>query len=280
MVQKCMELAGIPYSGRSVAASSMFGRYARLKLLLRYINSKEVPLIVGLEIPIGVSPGWLREYLHGASGYVSGHAAFSPHYSAILHSEQYRTIQVVRHPCAVLASWANYIAEPGYYWRDAQRVFARLSTNERVRLMLYGGFLNETDTRIYYRSFREVWNQVQGWVGPDDVLILKYEDLVGSRGGGNDELQRATICKMMRHVGMDVNDSEIHRIAENLYGGTHTFRQGTIEGWRKHIDADLENQVYEQLQDLPVIIKLQYFESATASFSDRPEHISTLEAPN
>lgn len=259
MVQKCLELASIPYSQRSIAASSMYGRYARIKSILRDVSANETPVVIGLEIPVAVSPRWLREYLHGASGYVSGHAAFSSHYSAILQSEQYKTIQVVRHPCAVLASWANYIAEPGYYWRDAQRVFSRMSPQERVRLMLYGGVLNETDTRFYYRGFREVWKQVQGWVESDDVLTVKYEDLVGSRGGGDDELQKSTICKMMLHVGMDVNDGEIKQIAENLYGGTHTFRQGNIEGWRKLIDANLEGQVYEKLHDLPAMNKLRYF---------------------
>lgn len=261
MVQKCLELAGIPYSGRSVAASSMFGRYARIKSILRDVSVKETPVVVGLEIPVGVSPSWLREYLRDASGYVSGHAAFSPHYSAILHSEQYKTIQVVRHPCAVLASWANYIVEPGYYWRDAQRAFSRMSTHERVRLMLYGGMLNETDTRFYYRGFREVWNQVQGWVDSDDVLTVKFEDLVGARGGGDDALQRTTIAKMMRHVGLALSDGEINRIAANLYGGTHTFRQGDIEGWRKLIDAELEDEIYAQLHDLSTIRKLRYFEN-------------------
>ncbi len=267
MVQKCLELADIPYSGRSVAASSMFGRYARIKSLFRDVSVKETPVVVGLEIPVGVSPSWLHEYLQGASGYVSGHAAFSSHYHSILKAEGYSTIQVVRHPCAVLASWANYIAEPGYYWRDAQRIFSRMSPQERVRLMLYGGLLDKSDTRFYYRGFREVWNQVQGWVDSADVLTVKYEDLVGSQGGGSDELQRDTIARIMRHVGRDMSNSEINWIAKNLYGGTHTFRQGHIEGWRKLIDAEREEQVYEQLHDLPVIIKLQYFENAYASQS-------------
>jgi glycosyltransferase involved in cell wall biosynthesis len=268
MVQKCLELAGVPYSKRSVAASSMFGRYARIKSLLRDVSVKETPVVVGLEIPVGISPSWLHEYLHGASGYVSGHAAYSSHYHSILQAAEYKTIQVVRHPCAVLASWANYIAEPGYYWRDAQRVFARMSPQERVRLMLYGGLLDKSDTRLYYRGFSEVWNQVQGWVDSSDVLTVKYEDLVGSQGGGSDELQRDLIEKMMRHVGIEANAVEVNRIAANLYGGTHTFRQGSIEGWRKLIDADLEAQVYEQLHGLPVMKTLNYFDTTDANPAD------------
>lgn len=266
MVQKCMELIGISWSGRSVAASSIFGRYGGIKKFLRGAKAKETPVAIGLEIPVGVSPVWLKRYLGGASGYVSGHAAFSSHYHAILQSEQYQVIQVLRHPCAELASWANYIVEPGYYWREAQRAFASLSPKERVRLMLYGGLLNETDTRFYYRGFREVWSQVQGWVESDEVLTVKYEDLVGSRGGGDDELQRVTIARMLRHIGMSASDAEVKRISENLYGGTHTFRQGNIEGWRKLIDADLERQVYEQLHDLPVIQKLGYFETPNGGY--------------
>lgn len=261
MVQKCLELAGVNYSECSVAASSMFGRHARIKTLLRNASVNETPVVVGLEIPVGLSPNWLRNYLQDAKGYVSGHAAFSSHYHSILKNEGYKTIQVVRHPCAVLASWANYIAEPGYYWRDAQRMFSRMSPQARVRLMLYGGLLNESDTRIYYRGYRDVWNQVQGWVDSTEVLTVKYEDLVGGQGGGGDEIQRESIAKILRHVGIDAGVDMLDRISANLYGGTHTFRQGSIDGWRKLIDVDMERQVYEQLNDLPAIKKLNYFGS-------------------
>ncbi|MEY3760384.1 MAG: hypothetical protein RIR39_1875, partial [Pseudomonadota bacterium] len=262
MVQKCLELAGIPYSERSVAASSMFGRFARIKSLLRDVSIKETPVVVGLEIPVGVSPTWLHDYLKNALGYVSGHAAYSSHFHSILKTEGFKTIQVVRDPNAVLASWANYIAEPGYYWHDAQRIFARMNPQARVRLILHGGLLDKSDTRFYYRGFREVWNQVQGWVDSEDVLTVRYEDLVGHKGGGSEELQRDVIAKILRHVGIEVNAAEVNRIAENLYGGTHTFRQGSIEGWRKLIDADLEVQVSEQLHDLPVMKSLQYLENS------------------
>lgn len=256
MVQKCLALAGIPYSGRSVAASSNFGRHALIKSLLRQARPNEVPVPIGLEIPVSVSAKWLRGYLHGAQGYVSGHAAFSPYYTHILESGGYRTIQVVRNPCAVLASWANYVVEPGYYWHEAHVSLSKLSPQERVHFMLNGGSLSENGQ--YYSGFKQVWRHVQGWVDSDQVLTVRYEDLVGEQGGGSAEHQFETIGKIFNFIGVSLSDGQVAGIANSLYGGTHTFRQGSIEGWRKVVDPDLETEVFDALSEFPSIRSLGY----------------------
>jgi glycosyltransferase involved in cell wall biosynthesis len=259
LVQKCLELAEVPYSRKSIAASSMFGRYAQAKLMLRYMRTREVPVVIGLEIPIGVSPSWLAEYLRSARGYVSGHGAYSSHYHSILRSEGYKIIQVVRHPCAVLVSWGNYIIEPGYYWETARAIFSRMSTSERQRFLLFGGQLFDGNLNCYYRGLREIFGLLEGWVVSNDVLTVKYEDLVGSKGGGDDNIQRATISNIMQHIGIGLSDREINRIANNLYGGTHTFRNGATANWEGSLDEKLQELAYKELQDHSVFRGLNYF---------------------
>lgn len=256
MVQKCLELAGIPYSGRSVAASSNFGRLALIKMLIRQARPNEVPVPIGLEIPISVSAKWLKDYLQSAQGYVSGHAAFSPYYSHLLESAGYRTIQVVRNPCAVLASWANYVVEPSYYWQEAHIFLSKLSSRERVRFMLNGGDLNGGSQ--YYGDFKQVWQHVQGWVASDQVLTVRYEDLVGDQGGGSQETQIETIGKIFSFIGMSLSEMQIEEIAGSLYGGTHTFRQGSIDGWMEVVDHELEGEVFSALGEFSSIRALGY----------------------
>ena len=258
MVQKCLDLALVPYSGKSVAASSAFGRYAVIKQVLRMPKTAETPVMIGLEVPIGVSPRWLTSYLRRADGYVTGHAAYSEHYHAILRSQGYKMLQVIRHPCAVLASWASYIAEPGYYWREPHIRLAKLSIKQRIDHLLNGW--GDPRSSFYYRSFRSVLNQLQGWVDAEGVLIVKYEDIVGGKGGGDDNLQRDTIANIFRHIGVPDDGVLMERVVSHLYGGTHTFRNGQVDGWRQVIDPGLESLIYDRLHDHPVMERLGYFE--------------------
>ena len=38
-------------------------------------------------------------------------------------------------------------------------------------------------------------------------------------------------------------DEVVESIASDLYGGTHTFRGGNIDGWRKKIDNNLAEEI-------------------------------------
>ena len=257
MVQKCLEQASVPYSGRSIAASSCFGRHALAKSILRRPSLNEVPLLIGLEIPVSVSPRWTSRYLKNASGYVSGHAAYSDHYHSILKAEGYKTIQVVRHPCAVLTSWANYIAESGYYWKNAHSHLAEMELPDRVRFLLNGGKVGK-DISLYYKPFLAVLKQIEGWVDAEDVLTVRYEDLVGEKGGGSDKAQRETISKILQHIGRNYQNAELDILQSSLYGGTHTFRSGQIDGWKKHINDELNTLIVSELKVSPVVQKLGY----------------------
>jgi hypothetical protein len=258
LVQKCFRLASIPYSGRSVAASSCFGRHAFAKKILRQPQVGEVPVPIGLEVPVTVSPSWLQRYLGRAHGYVSGHGAYSDHYYSILRAEDYRVVQVVRHPCAVLASWANYIVEPGYYWKKAYLRLRGMTFPERVNFLLYGGGDN-ADLKYYYRGFRDVLLQIEGWVAAADVLTVRYEDLVGKSGGGSDDAQRFAVEEILRHIGSTIDVGQIDHVVSNLFGGTHTFRKGSIDGWKNTINEALATQIYDELKDTSWLSRLNYF---------------------
>jgi len=260
MVQKCLELASISYSGNSLAASSCFGKFGLIKKMMRQPKLGQVPVVIGLEIPVGVSPKWIREYLHKSEGYVSGHAAFSEHCYSILNSEGYKTIQVVRHPCAVLASWANYIAEPGYYWDEVHIQLAKMDFSERVRFLLNGGSVNTDDFTVYYKSFSDVLLQVEGWIEAENVLTVRFEDMVGEKGGGCNDAQRKSIAKVLNHIGMDFQNEDLDRLQAELYGGTHTFRSGQIDSWKKEIDEELAELISITLKDCAIIKKLGYSE--------------------
>jgi len=257
MVQKCLELADVSYSGKSVAASSVFGRYGCVKKIMRAPRVGEVPISIGLEVPVVVSPQWMEPYLALAEGYISGHAAYSDHYNDLLQKGGYKVIQVVRHPCAVLSSWAKYIAEPGYYWQAVHNHLVLFSFEDRVSFMLNGGSFDDKGA-LYYRGFRDVLSQVQGWLDDTNVLTVRFEDLVGSQGGGSDDIQRITIENILNHIGHSFQQSDLDAIQKNLFGGTHTFRGGRIDSWKDTLSSETQTLIANTLENHPVVKKMGY----------------------
>jgi hypothetical protein len=61
------------------------------------------------------------------------------------------------------------------------------------------------------------------------VCKIRYEDLVGSRGGGSDAAQVKTVARVLAHLDCNY-DAEA--IADQLYGGTATFAKGRTGSWR------------------------------------------------
>ncbi|RME60149.1 hypothetical protein D6779_02685, partial [Candidatus Parcubacteria bacterium] len=111
---------------------------------------------------------------------------------------------------------------------------------------------------LYYPSLTEILWRASRWFEQPDVLVVRFEDLVGSKGGGDDNAQRKTIKQVFEHVGWDMADDDVQKIQENLFGGTHTFRKGQIDAWREAIPEELQKILIERIKIIPCMERLGY----------------------
>jgi hypothetical protein len=65
-----------------------------------------------------------------------------------------------------------------------------------------------------------------------NIFVVRFEDLVGARGGGSDELQLMTLMNLASFIGQPKTIEEIKAAAPRLFGGTWTFRKGQIGEWK------------------------------------------------
>jgi len=88
------------------------------------------------------------------------------------------------------------------------------------------------DLNWYYRSRSLLFHP--------KVQNIRFEDLVGSKGGGDDELQRETIANVCCYLGLQ--DPDLDFLAENVYWkDAKTFNRGTIGRWKREFeDAHIE----------------------------------------
>jgi hypothetical protein len=64
--------------------------------------------------------------------------------------------------------------------------------------------------------------------------LIKFENLVGPKGGGSLDLQAEEVSKIFKHLNIEQNSKNIKLVADSLFGGTNTFREGQIGSWKKY----------------------------------------------
>ena len=67
----------------------------------------------------------------------------------------------------------------------------------------------------------------------ENLFVVRFEDLVGSKGGGSDKAQYEVVRRLCEALRIPVQRGKINTILESLYGNSVTFRKGMIGEWKK-----------------------------------------------
>ncbi len=81
------------------------------------------------------------------------------------------------------------------------------------------------DVTSFYREFLS-------WQHLPCVYTTTFEKLIGSKGGGDDVLQRQEIKNIAYHLEINFDDDVLNYIQKNIFGGSQTFRSGKIGAWK------------------------------------------------
>lgn len=101
----------------------------------------------------------------------------------------------------------------------------------------------------YYYSFLP-------WTKDDRFCTVKFEDLVGKLGGGDNNLQKIQFRKICKYLNIRPTPELINYCVQNIYGGTDTFREGKIGSWKLHFNLDQIKKFKDVAGDL--LIELGY----------------------
>lgn len=240
LLMRVLDLWGIRDLGLGLATSLLVGRHYWMRRVIRGPRFAADPVPVGLDMGVNVGARWLRHRLRRAGGrYFTGHAAFSDRLLQILRAEGVRPIQIVRDPRDIAVSYAHWIvSRPDFY---AHPRLAELTTQERIQAIIRGW----RDRRLHFESLATVLDRSYGWITrPDDVLVVRFEDLVGSRGGGDATAQNEALRAVASWCGLD--PTRIPDVAEHAFGQSKTFRKGEIGGWRSEF-SDETAELFERV---------------------------------
>ena len=105
-------------------------------------------------------------------------------------------------------------------------------------------------------SIAQIFDAFSGWLDSDG-LIVRFEDLVGERGGGDSTRQANLLKRIFASLGIDLSEDEMRRISNSLFSdASPTFRKGAIGGWREHFDPEI-SQMFKAVAN-EQLIRLGY----------------------
>jgi hypothetical protein len=157
------------------------------------------------------------------------HLPFDPGYRGLLGGV--RAFFVIRDPRDIAVSLAHYIEGSGDHPLHAAY---RERPDLRARIEL--AILGDSKARPPAPSLESVLGGFAGWL-ESGSLVVRYEELIGARGGGDAEAQARTIGAIYEHLGLEAPAGLAGRIFSSA---SPTFRKGAVGQWREHFDPDLE----------------------------------------
>lgn len=82
---------------------------------------------------------------------------------------------------------------------------------------------------------KNLYNTYLDWQNSPFIYTTKFENLVGSQGGGTKAAQLKEIRNIAHHLGLNVSHARLKEISDQVFENTAlTFREGQIGSWKKY----------------------------------------------
>lgn len=188
--------------------------------------------------------------------FVTAHAGAHPNLRRLLKELGFQHILLLRDPRDIVVSHAFYVKREPLH--DHYRYYTETLESDEERIMAsIRGFGRSAAVDTPLLSVEEIFAGFIPWLDDPSTLVIRFEDLVGPRGGGYEEKQLASIRKIGKAVGRPIDKEQAQQIAQKMYGkGGLTFRKGQTGDWRNHFTEAHRHAFKEVAGDS--LIKLGY----------------------
>lgn len=241
LIIKCLLLFGYAEKDH-ISAGSLFDRNP--SALYRRLSWRKASdgYVIGVNSPVRVKRRPIDRLLGTISHaeFISAHVGHTDDLLNAVLARQFKPIMIIRDPRAVLASFVPYVLQDTRHF--LHRTLAAIPANKRYDAVL-DGFANGSRDHL---PLRECCRAVRPWVNHTATLTIRFEDIVGRKGGGSDQARLSTLRDLARHL--EIAGDKIDAVAQNLFGpGRPTFRKGQIDSWREELPRPLQTRLNDEL---------------------------------
>ncbi len=208
----------------------------------------------------GPLPHGLLEWISsGSKNRLSTHFPYTKEFAGALSSDDFANFLTIRDPRDQVISYAFMIYK---YREDMQMplesVLLDLIDGKKRCFVPWGVALNNPYPLAWELGVVDFYKQYLPFVHQKNVYVIRFEDLIGQAGGGSKEKQVYEIQKIAHHLDINLSITEAENIAQKLFGGTFTFREGQIGSWKKYFTPKIKQVFKNTPGALELLLDLGY----------------------
>ncbi|MBT8363706.1 MAG: sulfotransferase domain-containing protein [Deltaproteobacteria bacterium] len=243
---KCLELFGYRELG-GLASSQVLSRGWRsiLRRILWQSYTKQQGYLVGIDTPVEIVRWAIDSRLRKAhdATFLFGHVGYTADLLMKINAMEFKPILIVRDPRAILSSFVHYVLANTSHALHIQ--FVKMTEDDRWKAGLVGYF----EGRVTLQPLKLRCEALAPWLNAPEVLKLRFEDLVGERGGGTNKSQ-VKILGQICHF-LHIPQERITAVSEQLFGPSKlTFRRGQVDSWKEEIPENIILQANDVLEPI------------------------------
>ena len=185
--------------------------------------------------------GWLNNIQPGQMYFC--HLPWREETEKALGENNVHNLFMIRDLRDVLISDVHYIRKNKNHY--LHELFSRLPDMRAcLELSLRG------DPGSDWPGFGQRMQKYMGWLDTN-THVVRFEDLIGSAGGGDSERQHETLNRMFRFLGIELSTEELQALATRVFSDVSpTFRKGRIGTGISQLDPELKSLFKEQAGEL------------------------------
>jgi sulfotransferase 6B1 len=227
-------------------------------LLMRCIHLMTNKSVTGLQ---GRAPEESLDFAKQENKILKYHH-FNRNLAKIMQERGYKNIFLCRDPRDACISLIFYLDR----WKGTQKTKRDVFVvPENWDQLSFDDKLHELIAGKSRQSYIKTWYKpLVQWSMKPDTLIVKFEDLVGGKGGGSDEAQRQTLTNIANFIHLDIDSARIEAIAQMLYKPTSkpemykgvTYVPGQVGNWKRYFNEE-HKRIFKMMYN-PLLIRFGY----------------------
>lgn len=178
--------------------------------------------------------------------YTAGHLPYCSALDGLLHQAGVRMLFVLRDPRDVVVSQVFHVLNHPHHFLHG--TYRGASTDTERFVLAIKGVRRRNGSNLAL-GIRDKLAITEGWIGAQSALTLRFEDLVGPRGGGSSAAQQDSIAAIAEAAGLSLEPSEIEDVGRRSFATGGTFRRGVAGAWREHLQGEPERLLMEEIGD-------------------------------
>lgn len=222
-------------------------------------SGQTLPIDVTLpvQVPVTLAQAWLHAIPPGY--YLSGHLMWTETTAELVRSAGLKNLLIVRDPRDVLVSFVHFVTRPEHV---LSKDFLSLAPDQRLILAVEGGHGPHSGAPIV--GLRQAFAAILDWRRDPDVLLVRFEALIGERGDGSGAAQRSAVREICQFLDLSADDSLIDHVCQHAFDtNAATFRRGKIGAWEDELNPSQIDWCTERFA--PILEQLSVQPAVTAA---------------